>query len=83
MAAMAAMAALLQTKLKLKVNAGKSAVARPWEQKFLGYSITWHQKQNSPSPRPAASASRPRREVFRTGRGQSRNKTIQQLREGG
>jgi RNA-directed DNA polymerase len=27
-------------KLKLKVNEAKSAVARPWERKFLGYSFT-------------------------------------------
>ena len=34
----------LEQRLKLKVNAGKSAVARPWQRKFLGYSLTWHQK---------------------------------------
>jgi group II intron reverse transcriptase/maturase len=28
--------------LKLTVNAAKSAVARPWERKFLGYGLTWH-----------------------------------------
>jgi len=30
----------LMTKLKLKVNELKSAVARPWERKFLGFSFT-------------------------------------------
>src|SRR5271166_4344003 len=30
----------LTTKLKLKVNEQKSAVARPWERKFLGFSFT-------------------------------------------
>lgn len=30
----------LEGKLKLKVNREKSAVARPWERKFLGYTIT-------------------------------------------
>lgn len=30
----------LKEKLKLKVNENKSAVARPWERKFLGYSMT-------------------------------------------
>jgi RNA-directed DNA polymerase len=30
----------LQDKLKLKVNSEKSAVARPWERKFLGFSFT-------------------------------------------
>jgi len=28
--------------LKLKVNRAKSAVAQPWQRKFLGYSMTWH-----------------------------------------
>jgi RNA-directed DNA polymerase len=31
----------LTTKLKLKVNEQKSAVARPWQRKFLGFSFTW------------------------------------------
>lgn len=31
----------LQDKLKLKVNDEKSAVARPWERKFLGFSFSW------------------------------------------
>ena len=31
---------LLEGKLKLKVNRQKSAVARPWERKFLGFSFT-------------------------------------------
>lgn len=30
----------LTVRLKLKVNQGKSAVARPWERKFLGFSFT-------------------------------------------
>jgi len=30
----------LENKLKLKVNHKKSAVARPWKRKFLGYSMT-------------------------------------------
>jgi len=29
--------------LRLRVNAAKSAVARPWQRKFLGYSVTSHQ----------------------------------------
>ncbi len=35
---------LLEERLKLKVNKAKSAVARPWQRKFLGYSMTWHRK---------------------------------------
>lgn len=33
----------LEKTLKLQVNEQKSAVARPWERKFLGYSFTRHQ----------------------------------------
>ncbi len=41
---MAEITAFLEQRLKLKVNADKSAVARPWQRKFLGYSVTWHRK---------------------------------------
>lgn len=34
----------LAERLKLTVNVGKSAVARPWQRKFLGYSMTWHRE---------------------------------------
>src|SRR5499426_1633507 len=37
---MASITAFITTKLKLKVNQQKSAVARPWERKFLGFSFT-------------------------------------------
>jgi RNA-directed DNA polymerase len=37
---MASITRLLSEKLKLKVNQQKSAVARPWERKFLGFSFT-------------------------------------------
>jgi RNA-directed DNA polymerase len=39
---MASITRFLADKLKLTVNMAKSAVARPWERKFLGYSMTWH-----------------------------------------
>ena len=41
---MDAVTAYLEKKLKLRVNRDKSAVARPWDRKFLGYSVTWHQQ---------------------------------------
>jgi hypothetical protein len=34
----------LENKLKLKVNKEKSAVGRPWNRSFLGYSMTWHKE---------------------------------------
>jgi RNA-directed DNA polymerase len=39
---MSSVTRLLTTKLKLRVNSEKSAVARPWERKFLGFSFTNH-----------------------------------------
>jgi RNA-directed DNA polymerase len=39
---MASITRFLADTLKLTVNATKSAVARPWKRKFLGYSVTWH-----------------------------------------
>jgi group II intron reverse transcriptase/maturase len=42
--AMVAITDYLERKLKLQVNRDKSAVARPWQRKFLGYSVTWHKQ---------------------------------------
>lgn len=42
--AMATITDYLEHKLKLRVNREKSAVARPWERKFLGYSFTSHKQ---------------------------------------
>jgi RNA-directed DNA polymerase len=41
---MASITAFLTRKLKLKVNETKSAVGRPWERKFLGFSFTWNRE---------------------------------------
>ena len=41
---MAAITDYLEKVLKLQVNRAKSAVARPWQRKFLGYSVTWHKQ---------------------------------------
>ncbi|MBT9531491.1 MAG: group II intron reverse transcriptase/maturase [Pseudomonas sp.] len=42
--AMASLTDYLERKLRLRVNREKSAVARPWTRKFLGYSVTWHKQ---------------------------------------
>jgi len=39
---LASISGFLEKRLKLQVNKQKSAVARPWERKFLGYSVTLH-----------------------------------------
>lgn len=41
---MASVTRFITTKLKLKVNEQKSAVARPWERKFLGFSFTMNRE---------------------------------------
>ncbi len=41
---MASITTFLSERLKLTVNQAKSAVDRPWQRTFLGYSMTWHHK---------------------------------------
>src|SRR5271157_5874762 len=52
----------IHTRLKLKVNESKSAVAEPWERKFLGFSFTNHE---SPKRRIAPKAVKRFRERVR------------------
>jgi len=62
----------LEEVLRLRVNTAKSAVARPWQRKFLGYSVTAH-----PQSRLRVAAESVRRlmqrirEQLRQGRGRS------------
>ncbi len=77
---MQSVTAFLEQRLKLKVNASKSAVARPWERKFLGYSMTWHKKPKLK----IAQQSRARlaekiRKTLRDARGGSLKRTIERL----
>jgi RNA-directed DNA polymerase len=70
----------LAERLKLKVNVAKSAVARPWQRKFLGYSLTAHRK---PKLRIAATSIERLTEkvnvLLRGARGRSLGTTIQTL----
>lgn len=68
----------LERRLRLQVNAEKSAVARPWERKFLGYSLTWHREARLKVA--ASSVSRLKeklREIFRRGRGRNVGRSIE------
>jgi RNA-directed DNA polymerase len=68
----------LEQRLRLQVNAEKSAVARPWERKFLGYSLTWHRESRLKVA--ASSVQRLKgklREIFRSGRGRNLGKLIE------
>ena len=72
----------LSKRLRLKVNTEKSAVARPWERKFLGYSMTVNKQ-----PRLKVALESIRRlkakvrTIFREGRGRSLSKVIQDLNQ--
>jgi group II intron reverse transcriptase/maturase len=77
---MASITRFLADTLKLTVNAAKSAVARPWKRRFLGYSLSWHQ---APRLR-IAPASYQRlgnrvREILKGKRGRSLTATIDEL----
>ena len=77
---MTAITAFLEQRLKLKVNAAKSAVARPWQRKFLGYSMTWHKKPKLK----IAQQSRERfaekvRKALQEARGKSLKQAVEQL----
>jgi RNA-directed DNA polymerase len=77
---LASLARFLTQRLRLKVNVAKSAVAHPWERKFLGYSLTWHQ---APKRRIAPSSlqrlERRVRAVLKGARGRSLSSTIHEL----
>jgi len=68
----------LETKLKLKVNAEKSAVAHPWERKFLGYSMTRHPKLKV-APQSVERLKQKLRPYFREARGIPFTLTLQRI----
>ena len=77
---MAAVTAFLERRLKLKVNADKSAVARPWQRKFLGYSMTWHRKPKLRMAEPSRKRFAEKvRKLLRAGRGRSLKRLIADL----
>lgn len=72
----------LSKRLRLKVNVEKSAVARPWERKFLGYSMTWHkQPRLKVAPESIRRLKAKVRTIFREGRGRSLSRVIEELNQ--
>ena len=70
----------LEKKLRLTVNATKSAVDRPWKRKFLGYSMTWEKSARlKPSPANVQRLKDSIRDVIRRGRGCSLPRVIGML----
>jgi RNA-directed DNA polymerase len=70
----------LWKRLRLRINPVKSAVGRPWERKFLGYTITWHKQPKLKVADASIKRFKARaREVFRKGRGKSLTGVIGKL----
>ncbi len=71
----------LQDRLRLKVNRDKSAVDRPWNRKFLGYTFTTHFQPKLKVAAQSVIRFKSRlRELFRIGRGRSLARLIAELR---
>jgi len=76
---LASITSFLERKLKLKVNGDKSAVARPWQRKFLGYSMTVQLKPRLKVADQSVKRLREKlKEAFHRGQGRNLGKFIEQ-----
>jgi RNA-directed DNA polymerase len=67
----------LLKRLRLRINREKSAVARPWQRKFLGYTVTKHRDPKlRVAPQSVARLKTRLRLQLRAGRGQSLQRTV-------
>lgn len=74
---MKSITSFLDRRLRLKVNAEKSAVARPWERKFLGYSMTPNRRPRLKVAKESVKRLKGKlREIFRRGQGRSLERLI-------
>ncbi len=77
---MASLTTYLEKVLRLKVNHEKSAIGRPWERKYLGYSFT---AEDQPRPRVAPKSisklKQKLKPIWKKGRGMSLEMTIKEL----
>jgi RNA-directed DNA polymerase len=78
---MESIASFLAKRLHLKVNREKSAVDRPWNRKFLGYTVTSPRNRLKlrVSPQSVERAKARIKEIMRKGRGRSLPKVIGEL----
>ena len=75
---MKSITSFLERRLRLKVNVEKSAVARPWERKFLGYSMTPNREPRLKVAKESVKRLKAKlREIFRRGRGRNLGKLIE------
>jgi RNA-directed DNA polymerase len=78
---MASVCHFITGKLKLKVNQAKSAVARPWDRKFLGFSFTAHREpKRRIAPKSLLRFKKRVRELTKRNRGVSWQRMVAQLR---
>lgn len=77
---MASLERFLWTRLRLRINRAKSAGARPWDRKFLGYTVTVdrHPKLKV-APQAVSRLKGKLRALFRQGRGRTLARTGQDL----
>ena len=74
---MKSITSFLDRRLRLKVNAEKSAVARPWERKVLGYSLTSNRKPRLKVAKESVQRLKGKlREIFRRGQGRNLGQLI-------
>lgn len=77
---MASLERYLEKRLRLRINRDKSAVARPWKRKFLGYSVTWHRKPKlKAAPQSVKRLKSKLRLFFRRARGRNLRQVIREL----
>jgi len=70
----------VEERLKLRINAEKSAVARPWERKFLGYTVTRHKEAKLKVAQLSEKRLKGKlKDVFRRGRGRAIYSVIKEL----
>jgi RNA-directed DNA polymerase len=76
---MGSLTRFLEQRLRLKVNREKSAVGRPWERKFLGYSMTFHmQALLKVAPQSVKRFRLKLKDFFRAGRGRNLERFIRE-----
>jgi group II intron reverse transcriptase/maturase len=77
---LASLTRFLEKQLKFRVNSAKSAVDRPWNRTFLGYSMTFHMKPRLKVPVSSVDRLKAKlREVMRRGRGSSLSQVIREV----
>jgi RNA-directed DNA polymerase len=77
---MASLTHFLEGRLRLKVNRAKSAVDRPWNRTFLGYTVTRHrQPRLKPAPTSVKRAKDRIRQITHQGRGRNIRQVIKEI----